>query len=1525
MTTHSRTFEQPSVKPADLTLDLLTQLTARPSFREVASVLLRQTLQEQYPALDINPDLSLVGSPSWEIVEDKIVPGLTFYQTLSDILARQSVVGGTTTYIEGEHFLTQQPLTDPPMLLPVRIVDIAHTLNTLAPVMPAAFQEQQVEFWNHSTDDGPRWHGFSNSLRAAWNVQRVDGWDDDDCAMARLLFHAPARSGRLNDPYNLRACLIDIDQVDDAKVTHLNECSTAVLIGRRDEREIILTYSLLKGYEKFASLEQLGQSLPDRLSPSATRKKIQWRLFEPTGDFFDHQACSLIALQIEAIGTQDFSIDDEPETAPALVTPEQIAKNGPPLDWYRQVLPDWLRQASLSDLGFYSRHLKDLAALQSMNLGKSYQDDIPPIEQYALEALKAEMLKEHPEALHLPLDKLSIRVQSLVVWGTFTVPGQTDTTTFSLSELALQNLIAVPLGNKTLLQSNERPLPQWMTVDYVESLVSKADIGKQYPALINSKLLEIKSEASRRKRLYAHHLRIQLPLLALQCKIRREHGIDEQGYRYVAAAMQADTRDRKVDGQDIVIRPLAFVPQRRSDGSRDEVENMYVIGAKGSSAGPCLLYRPQFDPALIQYPSHANLMYAIAQSPDLRKSVLAWLPDAVRNHYANYVFPGALPSPWAVADFLVDTSTQWTMSGPISLGERTLDGDLFASLYEANAHALIKLADRQSVSNAENRWETLKHAGWTLLNAALPFASPTVATGAWIWQVVEQVQQFVIAWEDGAKPAQWAALTDVLLNLATAITLHISTRLRPAGRRREPEPTLIKPAPLPTVETLQLETIATHELPAGHARWLHTSGAVNRAPATLGRVLDSFKVSKPHEPSTVETNQGPHQHLTRHDQKYYAQVGERWFEVAVDENDTVMIIDPQQPERTGPTLFHSAAGQWVIDTRLRLRGGGPKQMLKLAKAEATLQAAEVRDKLVAFENAKKTAQSELQQTHRAMTEAPGTSAAAKRELYLQKLGTQSADYETALQQLKRLNVFTSVPDYQQKALGYVRAQLELNEAGIREAQTLFTPKLKTTLDQIERQSRESGQREVAGAQEMTDLSEDMIARLDYTQTRFAQLRSLALDGQRLIQDARKRLPAYTSTDLKALQVTLARNLCLEKASAATEPDAWKVMDEIVDSADLSVQALCDTLHERSESRLDERIDSLGSLIEQFKVIDERLEDFPQEFPALVLSDPLQGLRLKLREFSQEALHHLSLLHVERDAFRNRPTPPPTPPRPLKKFIHTRYNGVLIGEPRLTPIGLETNLVDIKSPLTQQVIATFHEKSPNVWLQRVTTSQGEDVVPDIQVSLDHGQALLDGLTAFKRRAVEQKNKPDRTAVGIEYLYHRHALLLEETNRHIERALAHNTVTEIHSNSAASIGKQLHEAARELYKLASSHMMQMIKQRAPTTTGIEWLRDRNAVIIKKVIKRRRLTNTVPDYLDEYTISERYSHEVLWYAHFHYSAAWTPDKSFISARLKTLQEYQKGSSADSIQGLTEQQQIAYFRSEISLEAAKRLFFDH
>lgn len=104
------------------------------------------------------------------------------------------------------------------------------------------------------------------------------------------------------------------------------------------------------------------------------------------------------------------------------------------------------------------------------------------------------------------------------------MPGQIDTQVFSLPALALQNLIALPVGIESLRQRTAQALPDWLTIDYLKSLITRADIGAAYPALIREKLLDNPQESARRQQLYCQHLRIQLPLMALQYKLRGQAG-----------------------------------------------------------------------------------------------------------------------------------------------------------------------------------------------------------------------------------------------------------------------------------------------------------------------------------------------------------------------------------------------------------------------------------------------------------------------------------------------------------------------------------------------------------------------------------------------------------------------------------------------------------------------------------------------------------------------------------------------------------------------------------------------------------------------------------------------------------------------------------------------------------------------------------------------------------------------------------------------------------------------------------------
>ena len=129
-----------------------------------------------------------------------------------------------------------------------------------------------------------------------------------------------------------------------------------------------------------------------------------------------------------------------------------------------------------------------------------------------------------------------------------------------LVDLALQNLIALPTGNKSVRSRHGTLLPQWLTPAYLEALITKVNIGQVYPELIKNTLLGAPLESLRRQNLFTSHLRVELPLRALQQKIRHQAGVDELGYRYVAALVQPVDAKRWVDGQEIVIRPLAFKP-----------------------------------------------------------------------------------------------------------------------------------------------------------------------------------------------------------------------------------------------------------------------------------------------------------------------------------------------------------------------------------------------------------------------------------------------------------------------------------------------------------------------------------------------------------------------------------------------------------------------------------------------------------------------------------------------------------------------------------------------------------------------------------------------------------------------------------------------------------------------------------------------------------------------------------------------------------------------------------------------------
>ena len=381
--------------------------------------------------------------------------------------------------------------------------------------------------------------------------------------------------------------------------------------------------------------------------------------------------------------------------------------------------------------------------------------------------------------------------------------------------------------------------------------------------------------------------------------------------------------------------------------------------------------------------------------------------------------------------------------------------------------------------------------------------------------------------------------------------------------------------------------------------------------------------------------------------------------------------------------------------------------------------------------------------------------------------------------------------------------------------------------------------------------------------------------------------------------------------------------EIVDAADLAILGLRDTLHERSEVRLDERIDLLSTLIEQFQVLDERLEDFSTQFSTYALEENIQKLRGQLRVFQQDATRNLSQLSSEREDVRSRGTPPPSVPPVQRKIIRTLHGGLLIGIPRLDEGRQETGFVDIISPLTEKVVATYHEKE-GVWLRHWETAP---VLPVLELfsAASEGQELLNELPAFLERAERHANTAQRTPSGIEYLFHQHALVLEKARSAISRARVRGKPTPIDISSANTVDSALKTAIKDLYERSEAHMLKLLKESSPTVSAVEWLKRHDAITIKKIKFREPLTKgPKPLFVDEYIILDRQTKDILWYAQFHYSQSWTTADRYLSGRLKTVEEYLAGSDTDSTTVTNELQRIAYLRSDIGVKPATELFFE-
>ena len=916
---------RPDAEVASQALSILHLFANRPTLRETARRTLQQVLDDLFPSLDIKVASAAVLEPRWnETPGGSSFAGYLSYG-LTDLLL-ESYWKGSCRVFSDKSFLSRYSNVETPPAIDVELSEISEVLDEWGPQLLQCYQQELVDFWSQSSGNNA---GLWQRLRDLFREQlRIAS---QALAGEALL----AVQGVLDYPDNTQRERVQGDAATQAAVTFVYEdVSTAtaddvlVLSMTRNVggRTIALLFTLSGGIEVFSSEEAMTRSW------FGVRRagRLSLRNYWPEHDIFDALTLSLLERQLQVIAAIKPEVFADLPTlerrleqvsSPSTLLGAFHSGHEARLSTLEDLLPSWLKQASPADRVAYSKLLASQAGQN--RTGTTFLSDIAPIHEYAEQALKALMVADDPTREPINVRDIEVTQRRLentafeIIDPPFPEP-RYQTTRSAFSQLAVKNIGALPLVPSQIHYRNGEP-PAWLTYDYLRDLTTRADIGQRYPDLLQRKLRGDSDESQRRREQFRASMSIQLPLLALELKIRKR--LSDPAYRQVVAALQTAAVDRQVEGHAMVVRPLGF--QAGADSRTDYVLNMFVIGPQELGRGPHILYRPASDEPMLEFVSWADLLSAIQEDESLQRSVLAGLAPSIRHIYANGGFVEPHVGGVILGEFDVLQLQRVSLASAVSV-------DVFSALYRACAQALIEQAKGDSVSNSEARWDQLKDFGWVLFNLLQPLLDGPLATIGLLVQLTKSIEGLVQR-ENAEHRLEAAA--DVLMNLAL-ILVHSGSPV-PAIARTEASGVVGETA-------LDLRILLDNKIdrrPVGpfggepklSFGWNSARGQLS-APQLAN--LNSFKLSVPLRGDSL-VKSGEFRGLYKQGGNVYACVEDNWFRVSPT-LDGVVITDPTSASRRGPWLKSDEQGRWSFDFRLRLLGGMPlsvRATRKLGKLE----------------------------------------------------------------------------------------------------------------------------------------------------------------------------------------------------------------------------------------------------------------------------------------------------------------------------------------------------------------------------------------------------------------------------------------------------------------------------------------------------------------------------------------------------------------------------------------------------------------
>lgn len=1323
-----------------------------------------------------------------------------------------------------------------------------------------------------------------------------------------------------------------------------------------DERRVLLWCAPSSTVQAFDSFEAFAQRLCDELAERYRFETLTWHRYALEGDVFAQQTALMLDSLLQAVRSVACWQATDPDALDAylwrLTDPASLFIEGYRIEPSHTVaLPPGLRAMTAADRFMCQDALFELALAQAESRGGTSRDRLQSLHEYARQALRAALLEDHPEeASDFPDDLVLILSLARGTPGGAAIgPGDSFVETF---EMTLTDYAIGDLGEargatlSAVAHRNDQVLMPWLTLDYLESLVTRVDIGSAYPAYV-ARTMDAPEGRSERIAYFAREWRSALLSSALEATLKGT--IDNVALQCVTDYC------RGWDDPELpraALMPLAF----RSDPEKDDVDvvrGMYVLFCTEPTR--VLLYRPLYrHTPLMAFETFDALMSAIAREGALQASVLDWLPDQARRVYDH----GGFLAPHPLTPILDDAGFLLPVK-PAVLHRQLWIHDVDTRLYQANREVLVALADRQSWSNAEKHWDSLIEGAWLLFDVASLVVRGPAATVAWLAQGVAALSQDLPALTQGTAAQRSAAVVELIVTLGLTVT-HL------AFPRDVPRP-------LPPATPMRVGPLARPELSVPRGEALVQAGRVEvpralaerpetnldfswRGGQGLNGLTHAQRVRLRSMRASVDLRGTSEQSgMYAIGDRHYISLRGEVYEVAVSQAG-VRIVDAKGAP--GPWL-QRIADAWRVDSTLALRGGMPKSRVELRREQNRARLTALKEQENAL-TGQRNAQARVFEAHRHQLLEKGRrigeleavahpDALQARELALLKDLHQRIQ-ETLVYDMKTLIDLDVQMD---RLVGEIFA-LRHVDATLEEAVILHRRTVRQELIQDYRllYNKLADLINTASAQALGDA----IAILPEGEAEIEQYKRFRATLEKVVKWESTMVSASTAFD-RLLEETLNdSSISFKDVNTGAKLDKVAYLNEVIElrkanGVDLEVRLLLDlgelcldrlaasdesTLKAFQSSLAGEALQSAGaahgelassdlSVEERISVLTSVLEAYEETAASTdylsSVSTPV--IRLETLKHYRDVLDRLKDM-AERElaqAVREKELAVPRTRQPRvyarrvgkRRVVKTQNGRSVVG----TEVEIDgVSVVQQRDARTDHVIKTFRRQGSQ-WLEEVKpgaepTSELFEPAQEPDVLRQRGRALIGEIESVVRLARQYVRSDE--AHGLSSIVDLHVDKLQDIQARLPRT---DQDAALHAELSDGI-ERLQNTRRDLLVglyLATSH---------PSASSLRFLLENDVVGIERAGPRKRLSEH--DYLDVYEIRRKPAAAQakgsgLWEAHFHYPEATTPGRAFSKGHLKLWSQRKLGREAQLRAAATGKDLLAIYRGDLRLNEVEGL----